>query len=60
LFPDNNPTTVNTTTANTNLIMGDLLRPLNFTAIQGAPHAIPNKAIERFHAFQGNNAISAC
>jgi hypothetical protein len=55
----NNPTTVNTTTTNPNLIMGDLLRPLNFAAIQGAPHAIPDKAIEKLPAFQGNNVVSA-
>jgi hypothetical protein len=51
LFSDNN-----STTTNPNLIMGDLLRPLNFTAIQGAPHAIPDKAIEKLPAFHGNNA----
>jgi hypothetical protein len=59
LFEQNNPTTVNTTTTNPNLIMSNLLRPLNFTAIQGAPHAIPDKAIEKLPAFQGNNAVSA-
>jgi hypothetical protein len=53
LFSDNNPTTVNTTTTNPNSIMGDLLRPLNFTAIQGAPHAIPDKAIERLLLSRG-------
>jgi uncharacterized protein YjiS (DUF1127 family) len=59
LFLDNNPTTVNTTITNPNSIMGDLLRPLNFAGIQGAPHAIPDKAIDKLPSFQGNNAISA-
>ena len=59
MFEQNNPTTVNTTTTNPNLIMSNLLRPLNFTAIQGAPHTIPDKAIEKLPSFQGNNAVSA-
>jgi hypothetical protein len=59
LFEQNNPPIVNTTTTNPNLIMSTLLRPLNFVAIQGAPHAIPDKAIEKLPSFQGNNAVSA-
>ena len=39
--------------------MSTLLAPLNFAAIQGAPHAIPDKAIDKLPTFQGNNAISA-
>jgi hypothetical protein len=59
LFSDNNPTTVNTTTPNSNPIMSTLLRPLNFISIQGAPHAIPDKAIDKLPTFQGNNVVSA-
>jgi hypothetical protein len=51
--------TVNTPTNNPNVVMSAFLRPLNFAAIQGAPHAIPDKAIEKLPCFQGNNAISA-
>jgi hypothetical protein len=39
--------------------MGSFLTPLNFAAIQGAPHQVPEKAIDKLPAFQGNNAISA-
>jgi hypothetical protein len=35
------------------------LRPSNFAAIQGAPHQVPEKAIDKLPTFQGNNAISA-
>jgi hypothetical protein len=38
--------------------MSIFLRPLNFAAIQGSPHAIPEKAIDKLPTFQGNNAIS--
>jgi hypothetical protein len=31
----------------------------NIAAIQGAPHQVPEKAIDKLPAFQGNNAISA-
>jgi hypothetical protein len=34
------------------------LRPLKFAAIQGAPHAVPEKAIDKLPIFRGNNAIS--
>jgi hypothetical protein len=54
LFAHNNPTTTNS-----NSTMGDLLRPCNFINIQGAPHAIPDKVVEKFPAFQGNNDVSA-
>ena len=40
-------------------IMGDLFAPCNFTNINGYPHNIPDKAIEKLPSFQGNNAISA-
>jgi hypothetical protein len=59
LFSDNNQPIVNTTTTNPFSIMSTLLAPLNFAAIQGAPHAIPDKAIDKLPTFQGNNAISA-
>jgi hypothetical protein len=54
LFSHNNPTTTNPTST-----MGDLLRPCNFINIQGYPHAIPDKAIEKLPSFQGNNVVSA-
>jgi hypothetical protein len=31
--------------------MSTLLRPLNFAAIQGAPHAFPDKVIEKLPCF---------
>ena len=31
----------------------------DFTAIAGYPHALPEKALEMFPTFQGNNPISA-
>jgi hypothetical protein len=55
---NNNQPIVNTITTNPNSIMTDLLAPLNFASIQGSPHAIPNKAIDKLPTFQGNNAIS--
>ena len=39
--------------------MTDLLAPLNFAAIQGSPHVILDKAIDKLPTFHGNNAISA-
>jgi len=35
-----------------------LYAPLDFTAIAGAPHDIPEKAIDRLPAFSGDNAVS--
>jgi hypothetical protein len=58
LFQNNNQPTVNNP-LNTNLTMGSFLRPLNFAAIQGYPHQVPEKAIDKLTTFQGNNAISA-
>jgi hypothetical protein len=58
LFQTNNQSTVNTPTNNPNVIMSAFLRPLNFAAIQGAPHAIPEKAIDKLPCFQGNNVVS--
>jgi hypothetical protein len=49
LFVSNNPTTT----------MGDQYKPCNFTNIQGYPHPLPDKAIEKSPIFQGNNVISA-
>jgi hypothetical protein len=59
LFQNNNQPTVNNPTTNPNLTMSIFLRPLNFAAIQGSPHAVPEKAIDKLPTFQGNNAISA-
>jgi hypothetical protein len=59
LFQNNNQPTVNNPTPNPNLTMSIFLRPLNFAAIQGSPHAVPEKAIDKLPTFQGNNAISA-
>jgi ribonuclease HI len=59
LFPNNNQPTVNNPTPNPNLTMSIFLRPLNFAAIQGSPHQVPEKAIDKLPTFQGNNAISA-
>jgi hypothetical protein len=58
LFPNNNQPTVSNPTHNPNLAMGSFLTPLNFAAIQGYPHQIPEKAIEKLPAFQGDNATS--
>jgi hypothetical protein len=58
LFQNNNQPTVNNPTNNPNLTMSIFLRPLNFVAIQGSPHAVPEKAIDKLPTFQGNNAIS--
>jgi hypothetical protein len=54
LFVHNNPKTTNPTTT-----MGDPLRPFNFINIQGYPHPIPDKAIEKLPSFQGNIVVSA-
>jgi hypothetical protein len=59
LFQTNNQPTVNNPTPNPNLNMGSFLTPLNFAAIQGSPHQVPEKAIDKLPTFQGNNAISA-
>jgi hypothetical protein len=59
LFQTNKQQTVNNPTNNPNLTMSIFLRPLNFAAIPGAPHAVPEKAIDKLPTFQGNNAISA-
>ena len=39
--------------------MTELFKPLEFSQIAGAPHAIPNDAIKKLLIFQGNNAITA-
>jgi hypothetical protein len=59
LFEHNNQPTVNTTKNNPNVIMSTFLRPLNFALIQGAPHTIPDRAIEKLPCFSGNNVVSA-
>jgi hypothetical protein len=45
----NNPTTT----------MGDPLSTCNFINVQGYPHLVPNKDVEKLPAFQGNNVVSA-
>jgi hypothetical protein len=59
LFQTNNQQTVNNPTNTPNTTMSVFLRPLNFAAIQGAPHTVLEKAIDKLPTFQGNNAISA-
>jgi hypothetical protein len=59
LFQTNNQQTVNNPTSTPNATMSVFLGPLNFAAIQGAPHQVPEKAIDKLPTFQGNNAISA-
>jgi len=39
--------------------MNDLFALCDFTNINGYPHNIPNKAIEKLPSFQRNNGISA-
>jgi hypothetical protein len=58
LFQINDQPTDNPTNT-PNITMSIFLRPLNFAAIQGAPHNVPEKAIDKLPTFQGNNAISA-
>jgi hypothetical protein len=38
--------------------MSMFLSPLNFAAIQGALHDIPEKAIDKLPSFRGNNVVS--
>jgi hypothetical protein len=59
LFQTNNQPTVNNPTNNPNAIMNTFLSPLNFSAIQGAPHDVLEKTIDKLPIFLGNNAISA-
>jgi hypothetical protein len=59
LFQTNNPPTVNTKTTNSNVTTSMFMRPLNFATIQGDPHTILDKAIEKLPCFQGNNVVSA-
>ena len=39
--------------------MMELFKPLDFSQIEGAPHAIQKDAIKKLPIFQGNNAITA-
>jgi hypothetical protein len=59
LFPTNNQPTVNNPTNNPNVTMTSCLSPLNLAAIQGAPHDVLEKAIDKSPVFHGNNDISA-
>ena len=55
------PSLFNNSLVNNNLPapMEDLYKPCDFSSIQGYPHAIPDKALEKLPSFKGNNAISA-
>jgi hypothetical protein len=59
LFQTNNQPTVNNSINNPNILMATFLSPLNFAAIQGSPHDVPEKDIDKLPIFHGNNAISA-
>jgi hypothetical protein len=59
LFQTNNQPTVNNPINNANVLMATFLSPLNFATIQGAPHDVPEKTIDKLPIFHGNNAISA-
>jgi hypothetical protein len=59
LLQTNNQPTVNNPTNNPNATMSNFLSPLNFAVIQGAPHDVPEKSIDKLPIFLGNNAISA-
>jgi hypothetical protein len=58
LFQTNNQPTVNNPTNNPNVTMTSYLSPLQLAAIQGSPHDVPEKAIDKLPIFHGNNAIS--
>ena len=38
--------------------MTELFKPLDFSQIGGAPHAIPKDAIKKIPIFEGNNVIT--
>jgi hypothetical protein len=59
LFETNNQPTVNNPTNNPNVTMTSCLSSLNLAAIQGSPHNVPGKAIDKFPIFHGNDVISA-
>jgi hypothetical protein len=52
LFQTNNQPTVNNPTNTPNVTMSIFLRPLNFAAIQGAPHAVPEKPLTSCLSFR--------
>ena len=39
--------------------MDDLYKPIDFSAISGYPHVIPEKAIKNLPCFQSNNIVDA-
>ena len=39
--------------------MSYFFKPIDFSQIAGAPHAIPGDAVKKLPTFQGNNAITA-
>jgi hypothetical protein len=51
LFQTNNQPSVNNPTNTPNPTMSVFLRHLNFAAIQGAPHQVPEKAIDKLPTF---------
>jgi hypothetical protein len=59
LFQANNQPTVNNPTNNPNTTMTTFCSPLNFAAIQCAPHDVPEKSIDKLPIFHGNNDITA-
>ena len=40
-------------------LMSDFFKPLEFSQIAGAPHAILGDAVKKLPTFQGNNAMTA-
>ena len=40
-------------------VMSDFFKPLDFSQIEGSPHAILGDVIKKLPTFQGNNAITA-
>jgi hypothetical protein len=59
LFQTNNQPTVNNPTNNPNVTMTSCLSPLNLATIQGSPHDVLKKSIDKLPIFHGNNVISA-
>ena len=39
--------------------MGTLFKPLDYSAVIGKPHNIPDKSIEKVPSFHGNDVITA-
>jgi hypothetical protein len=41
------------------LEMDDLYKPIDFSAISGYPHVIPERVLQKFPCFQGSNVVDA-